>query len=71
MTQRTVALDDLKQRTIEDVLREVADQQEELTVQLPDGDDIQIRPAPRLKPLPVLKGYVPEGWKDAINGPGE
>ena len=71
MTRRTVALNDLKHRAIEDVLREVVDQQEELTVQLPDGEGIQIRPVPRLKPLPKLKGYVPEGWKDAIYGPGE
>ena len=24
------------------------------------------KPLPRLKPLPVLEGFVPEGWKDAI-----
>jgi len=71
MTKRTVALDDLKERSLEEVLREVAAQQQELTVQLPNGEGIQIRPVPRLKPLPVLKGYVPEGWKDAINGPSE
>ena len=70
MTNRTVALDDLKDRRIEDVLREVVDQQEELTVQLPSGEGITIRPVPRLKPLPVLEGYVPEGWKSAIYGPG-
>lgn len=25
-----------------------------------------IKPAPRLKPLPTLEGFVPEGWKDTI-----
>ena len=68
MTNRTVALDDLRDRRIEDVLREVVEQQEELTVQLPDGEDIQIRPVPRLKPLPKLRCIVPRDWKDAING---
>jgi len=24
------------------------------------------QPSPRLKPLPVLDGFVPEGWKDAL-----
>jgi hypothetical protein len=68
MTQRTIALDDLKTRSIEDVLREVAAEQEELTVRLPEGESITIRPSPRLKPLPVFPGRVPEGWKDVING---
>jgi len=68
MTNRTVALDDLKKRSIEDVLREVVDQQEELTVQLPSGEGITIRPLPRLKPLPKLRCMVPRDWKDAING---
>jgi len=25
-----------------------------------------IKPSPRLKPLPTLEGFVPEGWKNAI-----
>jgi hypothetical protein len=72
MTRRKVALDDLRHRSREDVLREVVTQQEELTVQLPEGGGITIRPAvkpdgaTRLKPLPLLDGFVPEGWKDAV-----
>lgn len=27
---------------------------------------VTIKPLPRLKPLPVFEGFVPEGWKDAI-----
>jgi hypothetical protein len=27
---------------------------------------VTIKPLPRLKPLPVLEGFVPEGWEDAI-----
>jgi hypothetical protein len=30
-----------------------------------DDDDSNAEPKPRLEPLPVLEGYVPEGWKDA------
>ena len=66
MTNRTLALDDLKGRTVEDILREVVRLQEILTVRLPEGETVAIEPWPRLKPLPVLEGYVPDGWKDAI-----
>ncbi len=66
MTVRTITLDDLKERSLEDVLREVADRQQILTVRLPEGQEIRIQPISSLKPLPVLKGTLPEGWKDAI-----
>ena len=66
MTQREVGLDDLKGRTVEELLREVVAQQEVLTVQLPGGEEITIQPKPHLKPLPVLEGSIPNGWKDAI-----
>jgi len=66
MTNRILMLDDLKERSLEDVLREVVRQQEVLIVRLPEGEMVAIKPSPRLKPLPVLEGFVPEGWKDAI-----
>lgn len=66
MTNRTFILDDLKTRTLEDVLQEVIRQQEVLTVRLPEGETVTIKPSPRLKPLPVLEGFILEGWKDAI-----
>jgi len=66
MNIRTLVLDDLKERTLEEVLREVVRRQEALTVRLPEGETVAIQPSPRLKPLPVLNGFVPEGWKDAI-----
>jgi hypothetical protein len=66
MTDRTVVLDDLKERKLEEVLWEVVRQQEVLTVRLAEREAVIIRPSPHLKPLPVLEGFVPEGWKDAI-----
>jgi hypothetical protein len=71
MTTRTVSLADVEERKLGDVLREVASEQEVLTIELPEGEAVTIQPVPRLRPLLVLEGYVPEGWKDAINGPGE
>ena len=66
MANRTIALDELKGRSLEDVLRDVLRRQEVLTVRLPEGETVAIKPSPRLKPLPTLEGCVPEGWKDAI-----
>lgn len=66
MINRTVVLDDLKERTLDEVLWEVIRQQEVLTVHLDKGEAVIIEPVPHLKPLPVLDGYVPAGWKDAV-----
>lgn len=66
MSNRILALDDLNEHTLEDVLREVAEQRRTVTVRLPEGESVIIKPAPRLRPLPVLEGFVPKGWKDAI-----
>ena len=52
--------------SLEEVLREVVKQQEVLTVRLPEGDLVAIEPAPQLRPLPVLEGSIPQGWKDAV-----
>jgi hypothetical protein len=27
---------------------------------------VELEAMPRLEPLPVLKGRIPEGWKDAV-----
>jgi hypothetical protein len=59
-------LEELKGRTLEELLHEVARSQESITVVLEEGELITIEPASQLKPLPVLDGHVPEGWKDAI-----
>ncbi|MBC8447722.1 MAG: hypothetical protein H8D78_08235 [Chloroflexi bacterium] len=67
MANRTVVLDDLKERTLEEVLWEVVRQQEVLTVRLAERETVTMKPSLRLKPLPALEGFVPEGWKDAIS----
>lgn len=59
-------LDELKGRTLEELLQEVARSRESLTVVLEEGESVTIEPASQLKPLPLLEGRVPEGWKDAI-----
>ena len=71
MTTRTVPLEEVRGRTLEDVLNEVVELEEALTVRRPDGSAVLIRPFHRLEPLPRLKCIVPSDWKDAINGPGK
>ena len=70
MANRIFTLDELKQRSFEEVLLDVIEQGLALIVRLPGGEEVVIEPKPRLKPLPVLEGYVPEGWKGAIYEPG-
>ena len=59
-------LEELKGRTLEELLHEVARSRESLTVIFEEGESVTIKPASQLEPLPVLEGRVPEGWKDAI-----
>ena len=68
MAENVRTLEELKGRALDEVLREVAHQGEPLTVVLEDGEAVVIQPAAQLKPLPVLEGFIPEGWKDAIYG---
>jgi len=66
MSDRVLTLDEFKERPLADWLREAVKRQETLTVRLPEGDIVLIRPAPRLKALPMLEGFVPDGWKEAV-----
>jgi hypothetical protein len=68
MVAQTLTLEALKGQSLEELLQQVADQRVTVTVLLPDGTEVLIEPKPRLKPLPVLEGHVPAGWKDAVYG---
>jgi hypothetical protein len=63
---KTKTLEELKGRTLEDLLHEVARSRRPLKVVLEEGESVTIEPASQLRPLPQLEGYVPEGWKDAV-----
>jgi hypothetical protein len=66
-----MAIDELKGRPLEGVLRSVAERQERVAVALPDGRAVVIEPRPLLKPLPELEGHLPEGWKDVPRSKAE
>jgi hypothetical protein len=66
VTKRTLVLDDLREQSAEDLLREAVRRQETLLVRLPEGETVAIQPSQHLKPLPELEGYIPAGWKDEI-----
>jgi len=68
MTERILTLEEVGERTVGDLLHEVASERAAMTVVLGDGEMVVIQPAPALKPLPELEGFVPEGWKDAVYG---
>ena len=66
MAQRTLNVRELPPCTIEELLREVLQRGDTLTVRVSDGESVTITPATDPKPLPVLKGSVPRGWKNAL-----
>lgn len=68
MTVATVTLEDLKERKLDQLLESVLSSREILTVRMPGGGEVVIRPKLDLQPLTVLDGNVPNGWKDAIYG---
>ncbi len=75
---RTITLEEVGDRNATDLLREVARRTEPLTIVLEGGVNVTLEversaepvaasaAALELKPLILLSGYVPDGWKDAI-----
>ena len=68
MSVYTLTLDELKFTSLEELLMRVIREQIQLKIRLANGQTVQIQPEPKLSPLPILEGSVPEGWKDAIYG---
>lgn len=66
MNAQTLKLEEIEKKKLKEILQTVLTKQQVLTVQLPNGDEVVIQPKPPLKPLPILEGYIPEGWKEAI-----
>jgi hypothetical protein len=65
---RTVTIDDVKDRTLDDLLTEVAQSHDTITVVMPEGQSVLISPGQILKPLQRFRGTTTTGWKDALYG---
>ncbi len=68
MAERILTLEEVRGRTVDELLHQVASEREAVTVVFGYGERVVIQPAPSLKPLPELEGFVPGGWKDAVYG---
>ncbi len=66
MTIQTLTLEALKNVSVEDLMARVLREQQTLTIQVSSEQEVVIMPQKKLKSLPVLEGYIPEGWKEAI-----
>ncbi|MBC8183080.1 hypothetical protein H8E88_18410 [candidate division KSB1 bacterium] len=66
MISQTLKLEALEKKKLKEILQAVVINQTVLTVQFPGGEEVIIQPKPPLKPLPILNGYVPKGWKEEI-----
>jgi hypothetical protein len=65
MTYETSTIEELEAKSLKEILRSVLIDQKVLAVQF-DGGEVVIQPKRRLKPLPILDGHIPDGWKEAI-----
>lgn len=66
--EQSIALEDLRQISVEELLRTVWRDRIALKVNLADGQAVRLEPELELRPLPILEGSIPVGWKDAIYG---
>ena len=66
MTTKLLNLDEIKDRTVEELLRSVTATQQISEIVLPDGEEVIVQPKPPLEQLSVLEGYIPTGGKDAV-----
>ena len=63
---RTITVDEVRGRSVDELLQEITHSQETLRVKVAEGEFVEIKPLPKLKPLTRREGYIPTGWKDAI-----
>lgn len=66
MPTRTLSLEAIKGFSLEELFAWVLQERQTLTIRVSNDQAITIAPQEELKPLPVLDGYIPHGWKDAI-----
>jgi hypothetical protein len=66
MPSETLKLETIKDISLEEIVRRVLKENQVLTIWVSEDEEVVIEPQQKLRPLPVLDGHVPEGWKDAV-----
>lgn len=66
MSSHILGLDALKGVSLEELVLQVLKDRQTLTISVSGEQEVIIEPKQKLKPLPVLDGTLPAGWKDAI-----
>ena len=67
---RTITVGQVRGWSADELLQEVTRKQETLRIEMTEGEFVEIKPLPKLKPLTRLEGSMPTGWKDAIYDSG-
>ncbi|GET42908.1 hypothetical protein [Microseira wollei] len=62
--EQSIAVESLRNISVEEFLN-LLRQKSALAVEFPNGESLIVQ-AVELAPLPILDGYVPEGWKEGI-----
>ncbi|MCL1473361.1 hypothetical protein [Argonema antarcticum] len=63
--KQTITIESLRNISVEDFLS-LLRQKSALEVQFPNGESLIVQAKVELAPLPILDGYVPQGWKEEI-----
>ncbi|MCL1466181.1 hypothetical protein [Argonema galeatum] len=63
--EQTITIESLRNISVEDFLS-LLRQKSALEVQFPNGESLIVQAKVELAPLPILDGYVPQGWKEEI-----
>ncbi len=66
MSSKIEVLEKWEQVPLGEVIARILEQEETWIIRVSEEQEITLRPQARLKPLPTLEGYVPEGWKEAL-----
>jgi len=63
--EQSITLESLRNISVEEFLNMLR-QKSAIAVQLANGESLIVQAKVELAPLPILDGYVPKGWKEAI-----
>lgn len=67
MAGQILNIEELRDVSVEEIVRQLLTRRDRLTIVVSEDEEVSIELKSRLKPLPVLDGKIPEGWKDAIS----